>query len=152
MPPPLQDKDTRDLSTDVKYLYQMANAISTGVCSIQLANIKPGPISHSRWIKKASRLLRLYVATNTPSANLKILVIYIIRVYVPMYFNVKFYSSVVYGSVLFSKFIRFTQYLNKNLRDVINTVIKNNAYYAHTENILLAMLFDDRKTIRNMAI
>lgn len=152
MPAMMDDEHEIELSTDVKYLYKMAKAISDGIVSGDLANIKPGPIVHSRWLTKANRTLRLYVATNKPSANLKTLAIYIIRVYVPMYFNVKYYSSVVYGSALLSKFIRWTRYLQPNLRDVVDGVISNNSYYAHPENILLTMLFDDRKSVRDRAI
>lgn len=141
-----------ELSTDVKYLYRMANAISNGVVPIDLAKIKPGPIVHSRWLTKASRILLLYVTMNEPSNNLKTLAFYIMKVYVPMYFNVKYYSSVVYGSALLYKLIRWTSYLEPNLRNVVNDIIKNNSYYAHPENILLSMLFDDRKDIRDKAI
>lgn len=148
--PPVSDKI--EFSTDAQYLYDMAKAISDGSISNDLANIKPGPIVHSRWLTKASRLLRLYVATSDPSNNLKVLVVYIMKVYVPMYFNIKYYSSVVYGSALFGKFIRWSQYLEPRLRIIVNNVVQNNAYYAHSENILLAMLFDDRKEIRNCAI
>lgn len=149
MPP---DLDPFELSTDSKYLYKMANAISNGVVPADLSHIKPGPIAHSRWLTKANRLLRLYVSTENPSRNLKILATYIMKVYVPMHFNIKYYNSVVFGSVLFYKFIRWTQYLDTNLRGVVNNVIKDNSYYAHSENILLAMLFDDKKETRNIAI
>lgn len=152
MPAMMDHEHELELSTDVKYLYQIAKAISNGIVPVDLANIKPGPIAHSRWLTKASRLLRLYVTTNTPSTNLKTLAVYIITVYVPMYFNVKFYNSVVYGSALLLKFIRWTRYLQPNLRNIVDGVIKNNSYYAHPENILLTMLFDDRKAIRDRAI
>lgn len=152
MPPPIESKDEKKLSTDVQYLYRLAKAVSDGFCPEDLANMKPGQIVHSRWLTKASRLLRLYVATNSPSENLKALAIYIMKVYVPMYFNVKFYSSVIYGSVLLFKFIQSTQYLPATLREIVNTVILNNSYFAHPENVLLAMLFDDRKYIRERAI
>lgn len=141
----ISDLSAVELTTDAMYLYKMALAISSGEVSADLSNIKPGPIAHSRWLTKASRLLRLYVTTNKPSKNLKILANYIMKVYTPMYFNIKYYNSVVYGSVLFYKFIRWTQYLDSNLREIVNIVVKENAYYAHSENVLLAMLFDDEK-------
>ncbi|XP_031621365.1 uncharacterized protein LOC116339554 [Contarinia nasturtii] len=148
----IPDLGAVELTTDAIYLYRMVHAISSGAVSADLANIKPGPIAHSRWLTKASRLLRLYVTTNNPSKNLKILANYIMKVYTPMYFNIKHYNSVVYGSVLFCKFIRWTQYLDSNLRGIVNNVVKDNAYYAHSENILLAMLFDDEKKIRDLAV
>lgn len=152
MPPRIEEKEQQQLSTDVQQLYKLANAVSQGSCPVDLANNKLGPIAHSRWLTKANRFLRLYMSTNKPSNNLKIIVVYIMKVYVPMYFNVKYYNSVVYGSALLSKFLRWTQYLPQNLRSVINSVVNFNSYYAHSENILLTMLFDDRKAIRDRAI
>uniref|UniRef100_A0A6P7GZB9 Uncharacterized protein LOC114342523 n=1 Tax=Diabrotica virgifera virgifera TaxID=50390 RepID=A0A6P7GZB9_DIAVI len=121
MPPPLENEE--ELSVDVKYLLQMGHAISQGFCSADLANKKPGQISHARWLTKASRILRLYVTTKTPSHNLKTLTNYIMKVYIPLYFNIQFYKSVIYGSILLSKFIRWTQYLNGTLRSVVQNVL-----------------------------
>lgn len=150
MPP--GDLNPEELSTDSRYLMLMANAISNGVVPADLSHIKPGPIAHSRWLTKANRLLRLYVTTNNPTENLKILANYIIKVYTPMHFNVKYYSSAAYGSTLLFKFITWTRFLPPNLLGVVNTVIQDNPYFAHSENILLSMLFDDRMEKRNIAI
>lgn len=114
MPP--ADLNLNELSTDSKYLYQMTNAISNGVVPEDLCHTRPGPITHARWLTKASRLLRLYVANENPSNKLNVLATYIIKVYAPMHFNVKYYSSVIYGSALLFKFIRSTQHLEPNLR------------------------------------
>lgn len=152
MPPPLKSEDAKALSTDVQYLYRMARAISEGFCPEDLSSMKPGQIVNSRWLTKASRILRLYVTTNMPSINLKTLAIFVIKAYVPMYFNVKFYNSVVYGSLLVFKFIKSTRYLPPTLRETVDKVITTNSFFAHPENILLTMLFDDRKTVRERAI
>lgn len=138
----ISDLDGVELTTDEMYLYKTSLAISSGVVSVHLSNTKPGPIAHSRGLTKARRLLRLYVTTNNPSKNLKILANYIIKVYMPMYFKLKYYNSVVYGSILFYKFICWTQCLDSNIRPIVNNVVKENAYYAHSENILLAILFN----------
>ncbi|XP_067639575.1 uncharacterized protein [Eurosta solidaginis] len=90
MPPPLDEDEEKKLSTDSKYLYKIANAISNGYVPPSLAMITPGPIIHARWLTKAYRIFRLYATINTPSENLKILATYIMFVYVPMYFNVKY--------------------------------------------------------------
>lgn len=148
----MADISPAESTTDSSYLIKIAKAVASGEVSTDLANMKPGPIAHSRWLTKASRLLRLYVTTNKPSKNLKILANYVMKVYIPMYFNIKYYNSVVYGSILFYKFISWTQYLDSNLRQIVNNVAKENAYYAHSENILLAMLFDNKKEIRDSAI
>lgn len=44
MPPPLDEDQQKELSTDVKYLYQIANAVSNG----RVSNINPDPVSHAR--------------------------------------------------------------------------------------------------------
>jgi len=150
MPSPIESE--RALSTDAKYLYRMAKAVSNGYCPEDLANHTPGNVVHSRWLTKASRILRLYVTTNLPSTNLKILANYVMKVYVPMYFNIKYYSSAIYGSKLLFQFIRSTQYLSPSLKEIIYKVVQNNAYFAHPENVLLTMLFDERKHIREKAI
>lgn len=152
MPPPMDTKEEKSLSTDVSYLYRISKAVSEGTCAEDLSSMKPGQIVHSRWLTKASRLLRLYVATRLPSTNLKILANFIMKVYVPMYFSVKYYNSVVHGSVLLYKFIKSTQFLPQNLKQIVNKIIQNNAFFAHPENVLLAMLFDERKSVREKAI
>ena len=48
-----------DLSSDQRYLAEMCNAVSTGVCKPPLASRKPGKMVHSRWLTTASRALRL---------------------------------------------------------------------------------------------
>jgi len=64
MPPAIESKDEKNLFTDVFYLYRIAKAVSEGLCSKDVANMKPGKIVHSRWLTKASRILRLYVANH----------------------------------------------------------------------------------------
>ena len=48
----------QDPSTDQRYLCDMCNAISKGVCSEQLPQHDPGALSHLRWLTAANRLLR----------------------------------------------------------------------------------------------
>lgn len=148
----MSSEQEKSLSTDVKYLYRIANAIHNGFCPEDLSNMKPGPIVHSRWLTKASRLLRLYATENSPSENLRTLATFVMKVYVPMYFKVKYFNSVVYGSKLLGEFISSTQYLPQNLREIINNVVQNNAYFAHPENVLLTMLFDETKEVRERAL
>jgi len=95
---PLPAVDVDNLSTDQKYLYQMCEAINKGAVSSHLANRNPGKISHSRWLTTANRVLRLYVATETPSTQLKIITEYIIKVYAPTWFAIKTKPSCTDGS------------------------------------------------------
>jgi hypothetical protein len=72
-----------DLSTDQKYMYDMCEAVTNGVCSNELSKRDPGAMSHARWLTTANRLLRLYVSTENPSENLISLATYIVKVYCP---------------------------------------------------------------------
>ena len=41
-------------------------------------------------------------------------------------------------------FIRDTRYLTGGMRKVVDKAISNNAFFCHPENLLIAMLADDR--------
>ena len=59
------DEDySTDLSSDQRYLFEMYQAVSTGVCKPSLASRKPGVMAHSRWLTTASRALRVYVSSS----------------------------------------------------------------------------------------
>ncbi|GBN91905.1 hypothetical protein AVEN_153351-1 [Araneus ventricosus] len=73
--------DRMVLSNDQQYIYDICLAISRGECYSDMALRKPGPVSHSRWLTIADRILRLYVVTEKPSDNLIILATYIMKVY-----------------------------------------------------------------------
>ena len=45
-----------------------------------------------------------------------------------------------------------TRDLSDTLKAVVDPVIERNAYFAHPENILLCMLGDERKFIRELAM
>src|ERR1043165_6633181 len=45
-----------------------------------------------------------------------------------------------------------SRYLSENLKAVVDPVIERNAYFAHHENILLCMIGDERKWIRELTL
>lgn len=142
----------KDLSNDQKYLWQMCEAISKGECSLGLSKRNPGALNHSRWITTANRLLRLYVASRKPSTNLKHLVTYIMRVYSPVWFSIKMHPSCKDGAKHFFLAIQLSRYLSKELRDVIDPVLRRNGYFGHPENLLLTMISDERQYIRELGL
>ena len=62
---PLPDRNI--LGTDQKYLYDIHQAISEGICDDRLSRRSPGKIGHARWLTTANRILRLYVSSEDPS-------------------------------------------------------------------------------------
>lgn len=144
-------EDRADLSTDQKYLLDILIYIVTGTCSQDLANRYPGHMSHSRWLTTANRILRLYVSTETPSESLKILTTFVVKVYAPCWFMIKTKPLCTHGSKHLFSLIERSRYLSKHLKKVIDPVIQRNGYFGHAENILLSMLVDERKAIRELA-
>ncbi|CAG9791202.1 unnamed protein product [Diatraea saccharalis] len=140
-----------NLSTDQKYLYEITLAVVTGSCSDDLVNKSPGKMSHARWLTKANRILRLYISSPKPSTNLIILAQYIVKVYAPVWFQIKTHSSCKDGSRHLWKLIESSRFLSCALKSIIDPVIQRNAYFAHPENLLLAMLTDEEKHIRELA-
>lgn len=139
------------LSTDQKYLYEITISIISGHCHDGLANKSPGKISHARWLTKANRILRLYISTSNPSYQLKVLAAYCVKVYAPVWFEIKTNPTCKHGSKNFWKLVTNSRYLPAELKLVIDPVIQRNAYFAHPENLLLSMLLDENKTVRELA-
>jgi len=113
-----------NLSSDHKYLLDMCKAVSSGTCSQSLSNIKPGKMHHARWLTTASRLLRLYVATDNPSEALKTIVFFIVHVYAYVWFSVKYHPSIAYGSRNLWKLVSSSRIMDTSCRNNIDTVIR----------------------------
>ena len=79
--------------TDQKYLHDMCNAISVGMCPVDLPLRNPGLMNHSIWLTAGNRIMRLYVSTANPSDQLKELVLFIVRVYASVWFTIKMNPS-----------------------------------------------------------
>jgi len=94
----------------------------------------------------------LYVSDREPSDNLKTLVMFIIRVYAPMWFAIKAQSSCKDGARHVHQMIIMSRYLSPDHKKIVDPVIHRNAYFAHPENLLLAMITDHRSHIRELGL
>ena len=142
----------QDLSTDQEYLYKIHTAIRSGECSAALAANSPGKLSHSRWLTAANRILRLYVSSVNPSQNLLWISHFIMKVYAPMWFAIKCKSSFENGAKHIFDTIRLSREFPSEVKDIIDPIIKRNSYFAHPENMLVAMLYDERIHIRELSL
>ena len=104
--------------------------------------MSPGKLAHSRWLTTANRILRLYVATEEPSDTLLTITEYIMKVYAPLWFSIRFASSSQNGPHHLFKTIQLTRNSSAEVRSIVNPVIQRNAFYAHSENMLLSMVND----------
>lgn len=139
---------SNSLSTDQRYLFDICTSISKGACPLSLANRFPGKICHSRWLTLANRICRLYISTQRPSKILIMLVKFVLWVYAPTHFEVKHRSSCVFGPIHLANVIKASKFLEKKYLNVVQAAISRNAFFAHPENLLLAILNDDDERIR----
>ena len=141
-----------DLSCDQKYLYEICLAVNSGYCDPSLAARTPGKMCHSRWLTTANRILRLYVSTEVPDEKLCCLVMYIVKVYAPVWFAIKRSPSCINGPRHYHDLIKRSRYLPDSLKAIVDPVIKRNGYFAHSENLVLAMIGDPRASVRKSAV
>ncbi|GBM36263.1 hypothetical protein AVEN_71967-1 [Araneus ventricosus] len=143
--------DPTNLSCDQKYFLDICTAISSGVCSSDLAKRQQGTLNLARWLTTANRILRLYISTSDPSNGLITLVVFILRVYSPKWFRGFAHHSIKDGARHFCLFISSSRYLPMKYRDIIEQVIPRKAYFVAPENMLSSMLTDERCHIRNLS-
>lgn len=74
-----------------------------------------------------------------------------IEVYAPTMLEIKRHPSCVLGQTHFFHIIERSRFLSTEIRRHIAVVLQNNAYFAHPENVLLAMTNDDRASVRELA-
>ena len=152
--PDMPDHVVNDLSSDQKYLFFVAKSIQDGKIHPQIKTMKPGPISHSRWLTMACRLCTLYLSnhgfTGKAEENLFILVFYVVTNYVPSWFNIKSTPSIASAShhILFQ--IQCLRYLPDTTRDIVRPFVKS--WNAHPENLLVSMLCNEDSTLRTFAV
>lgn len=129
--------------------------MSTGICFKDLANAKPGKVCNARWLNKAASILRLYMSTINPSQQLIDLVQFIQRVYVPTWFAIKENPSWTFGSRHVFQIIKWSREVNEHLTtdlfQIVQKSLQNNGYFLHVENVLISMVTDQRKPVRDLA-
>lgn len=69
-----------------------------------------------------------------------------------MWFSIKTLPSCKDGPRHLFKLIKLSRYLPTTLKAVVDPVIQRNSYFAHPENLLLAMLTDPQQHIRELAV
>lgn len=148
----IPEVDMQLLSKDQRYLFDISQAIKSGNVPNDLSNRDPGPISHARWLTCANRILRLYVAVENPSYALIDIVTYILKSYMPVWFEIKCSKYITNGPIHLYRAIETSRYLPGDLKKVVFSVIERNSFFAHPENLLMAMVFDDRKHIRELGL
>ena len=141
-----------DLSADQQLIYTYCRAVHTGSVPASAVRKKPGPLNHSRWLTLAIRVLVLYTRTANPSNELCSLTQFIQQVYAPVWFRVKAKPQFWCGAVHQFYMMTLVRSQSESIQNVVRPVIQRNAYFAHAENVLVAMLADTEKLVRDVAV
>ncbi|GBM24629.1 hypothetical protein AVEN_144378-1 [Araneus ventricosus] len=105
-----------------------------GTLSRRLGKSDPGPLLDFKWLLLPTKSLG-YISSSDPSGNLKEIVGFILKSYMPVWFF---------------QAIQTSRYLSDELLQVVDPVIQLNAFFEHTENVLLAILVNEREHIREL--
>ena len=120
-----------------------------GVVDGDLLCLKVRPVVHSRWLTLGCRLLRYFVSVDDPSTNLETLAKFCLQVYFPSWFEIKSNSQLICGAKNFFNLVRrILQVPDEAVRKTALKVVQRNAFFAHQENVLIAMLGDNDEEIR----
>jgi hypothetical protein len=76
----------------------------------------------------------------------------LVKFYIPNYFQIKEFSHCQQGATNFFRMIELSRDLVAGSRATVERVLQDNSYWAHPENVLIAMLQDEREVIRRKAI
>ena len=151
--PSLRKEVVDDLSTDQYYAYMMSKAVRDGVLPERLAMLEIGPVNHSRWITTACCFMRLWVSRHGLKAgrmlsNLRLIVTFIVGVYVPNWFNIKVKHSWIEGPNHLLYQLELLRQQSKKVTNIVMPYVIRNAYYTHPESVLQSMLCSDKREER----
>ena len=149
------------LSRDVKYMWRMFQAISTGSSyfknDLSLAIARPGNFSNARWITLCNHVLRLYVSAEKPTEELVKLVTFLVKVYIPAWFDIVLNPSILQSPKILQRIAASLDELDQQdfftkeeKEDMVDTY-NHSAYACHHEMVLVAMLVDDDLAKRELA-
>ena len=150
--PVLPDNVVSDLSRDQKLLYQYSQAVNSGVVPPELARQKPGGINHARWLTFCLTALIEYTRDKMPSPDFVLFIEYVQKVYVPAWFTIKTKPYLKDGAKNVFTLMQLVKSQPKNVQEVAKKAVQTNAFFAHSSNLLAAMLTDEDETKRQKAV
>ena len=74
------------------------------------------------------------------------------KVYVKSWFEIKKILEATHGARHLHGMMKKSSFLPKEFKLIVHEVIQRNSYFVHSENFLLAMLFDERSHIRELGL
>lgn len=146
---PNHQKGIDSLRSDQEVFFAICQALIKGDFGSFSFERKAGPVSNTRWMVTAHRILLVYATCEEPEKvpHLIDIVHYILRVYAPMYFRIKSEPDFKSGSKHFFEMVDRSRYLQGKQLEAVQESLLENSYFSHPEQVLVAMFCDpDHKT------
>ena len=150
--PVLPKEVQKELSTDQLYLYDICHGLISGDIDESLAARSIGEQIQSRWLNSGSAIGRHYASEEKPSKHLIALTNIMVKSYAKMYFRIKCSPKAIDGPRHIFEMIAIARTFPKEDKEVLFKRIQWNAYFAHSEWILLTMASDPDPSLRKRAV
>ena len=145
-----------DLSSDQGLLRLRTRAVRSGHLPREVALRKAGSVVHSRWVTFASEVLLLWMSAHGLVGEelmiLETVVIYIVSVYVPMWFEIKVKHSWVEGPRHVLTHLGRLKLQSPEVQGILLPYLRTSSWFAHSEAILQTMLCSEDKDERVFAV
>ena len=142
----------KELSTDQLYLYDICHGLISWDIDESLAARSIGEQIQSRWLNSGSAIGRHYASEKKPSQRLIVLTNIMVKSYAKMYFRIKCNPKAIDGPRHIFEMISIARTFPKEDKEVLFKHIQWNAYFAHSEWILLTMASDPDPILRQKAV
>lgn len=87
-----------------------------------------------------------------PNKNLRTLAQFVVKVCAPIWYEIKNKTTCRHGTLHVWSMIYKSRIFDSAIKNIIDSVIQRNGYFAHPENILFAMIADERQHIKELAL
>src|SRR6218665_4006049 len=139
------------MSTDRIVAWKYLHAILKGKLDPEVAALKCGPLSHSRWLTCGMRCLLLYMSKHDLGPEdmevLKLLATWVTQVYLPMFYEIKVKHDIKYGPWHLIKLFRLWQKQDARVKNAPKPYLKTESWWAHPENEFCFCAFKENADI-----
>ena len=111
-----------------------------------------GPLVSSRWNTGGNRVMCKYTRTRRPSKGLIGLTKAVLNLYLPGWFQFKCFPHIQEGARNYFFLLELSKDLVKEDMTIAQRVLQDNSFWAHSENLVISMLSDQREEVRRKGV
>ena len=154
--PDIPETVLKNMSTDQKLSYKLCICSKAGELPSNLREIQCGPLNHARWLTTGMRLLYLWTRKHDLKEkefeDLRILVRFSLDCYFKVYFDIKTADRIEDAPYHILSQLRILKRQPIEVQNIVSPYVRLGAWYAHSENILIALLASKSSDDRCFAV